>query len=294
MLVNVTIPVYNEAVQLATSIAKLGNFLAAQRRFDYEIVIANNGSTDRTLEIAEQLARDQSRVRVLDVPTKGRGGALKVAWLESRAGVLSYMDVDLSTDLAAFPGLVEAVRSGPFDLATGSRLLPDSQTTRCQQREFISRGYNWLARSLLRTRITDLQCGFKAISRQAAHELLPRVEDTGWFFDTELLVLAEKLGYRICELPVRWVEDPDSRVRIVRTALADLRGLLRLRRQLAAGEHPAPQASKGAPGATAPNQPITAEEANAAAETQWESQQPGSRNWTGREGGQRTQREGLG
>lgn len=202
--------------------------------FDYELVIANNGSTDRTLEIARRLAREYNRVRVLDVPQKGRGGALKRAWLDSRADVLSYMDVDLSTDLAAFPALVGAVAWGEFDLAFGSRLLVQSQVKRGWRRELLSRGYNRLVRLLLHTGIRDLQCGFKAIRRAAAQALLPQVADAGWFFDTELLVQAERLGFRLREIPVRWVEDRDSRVNILSTVWADLRGLWRLRRQLVA------------------------------------------------------------
>lgn len=207
--------------------------LTGSGRFDYELVIANNGSTDRTPAIARQLAREHSHVRVLDLPQKGRGGALKRAWLGSGAEVLSYMDVDLSTDLAAFPALIDAVAGGEFDLAIGSRLLAQSEVKRCWRREWISRGYNRLVRRLLRTAISDLQCGFKAIHRAAAQALLPQVADNGWFFDTELLVLAERLGYRVGEIPVRWIEDSDSRVNILSTALADLRGLWRLRRQLA-------------------------------------------------------------
>lgn len=202
--------------------------------FDYELVIANNGSTDRTLEIARQLAREHRRVRVLDVAEQGRGRALQRAWQSSPAAVLSYMDVDLSTDLAAFPSLIGAVASGDFDLAIGSRLLPGARVQRRWKRELTSRGYNRLVRALVHTRLADAQCGFKAISRTAAQALLPQVQDPGWFFDTELLVLAERLGYRICEIPVHWVEERDSRVNIFSTALADLRGLLRLRRQLAA------------------------------------------------------------
>jgi glycosyltransferase involved in cell wall biosynthesis len=235
MLVHVTIPVFNEEKQLAATVARLETFLATQAQFEWEVIVANNGSTDRTLEIARQLARANSRVRVLELSEKGRGGALKRAWLDSASEVLSYMDVDLSTDLAAFPALVDAVASDEFDLAIGSRLLPDSHTTRSWRRDLISRSYNGLARLLLRTRLSDLQCGFKAIRREAARTLLPLVADTGWFFDTELLVLAERMGYHICEIPVRWVEDLDSRVKLLSTALADLKGLIRLRRNLAKG-----------------------------------------------------------
>jgi glycosyltransferase involved in cell wall biosynthesis len=213
-------------------VATLEEFLRQRCGFPYEIIIANNGSVDRTLEIARQLARTRPAVRVLHLEQKGRGGALKRAWQESAAEVLSYMDVDLSTDLETFPELVE-VAEGGCDLAFGSRLLPGSRTVRSRRRELLSRGYNRLVKAILHARFSDAQCGFKALNRRAAQRLLPLVQDTGWFFDTELLVLAERLGYRLCELPVRWVEHPDSRVRILSTALGDLKGLFRLRRRLA-------------------------------------------------------------
>lgn len=230
MLINLTIPVYNEERRLPPSVAKLIEVLPGHGRFDFEVLIADNASTDRTLEIASGLSERFPQLRVAHLDQKGRGRALKQVWLESAADVLSYMDVDLSTDLAAHPALIEAVAEKGFDLAVGSRLLPGSQVQRGWKREVISRGYNRLVKLMLHTRFSDAQCGFKAISRQAAQMLLPLVEDSGWFFDTELLVLAEKLGYRICEVPVRWVDDPDSRVRIWSTAIDDVRGLFRLRR----------------------------------------------------------------
>jgi glycosyltransferase involved in cell wall biosynthesis len=238
MLINLTIPVFNEEARLASCMARRQELHVGHSELgglDCEMVIASNGSTDRTLEIARQLAREHRRLHVLDLPQKGRGGALKRAWLQSPADVLSYMDVDLSADLAAFPKLVEAVADGGFDLAIGSRLLPGSQTVRGWKRELISRSYNRLVQALLSTGLSDLQCGFKAIRRAAAQALLPLVEDTGWLFDTELLILADRLGYRIRELPVRWVEDADSRVKLWCTALGDLKGLMRLRRSLAKG-----------------------------------------------------------
>jgi len=166
---------------------------------------------------------------------KGRGQAVKKTWTESAAHVLSYMDVDLSTHLSAFPPLIEALMSGAFDVATGSRLLKPSLTTRGLKREAVSRCYNLLIKALFHTKFSDAQCGFKAITRKAAQELLPLVEDNGWFMDTELLILAEKLGYRIFDLPVRWVEDSDSRVKIWRTALGDLQGMARVHRNFASG-----------------------------------------------------------
>src|ERR1051325_6185624 len=228
MLINLTIPVYNEQEALPSTIAKLVPFLSSSCHHDWEIVIADNGSTDSTLAVARKESQNYSRVRVAHLDCKGRGRALKYVWRMSQADILSYMDVDLSTDLGAFPGLIEALSSGKFDVATGSRLKKESQVIRGIKREIISRCYNRLVKSLFSITFSDAQCGFKAITREAALSLLPMVEDVGWFFDTELLILGEKLGYRICELPVRWVDDPDSRVKIYRTAWDDLKGLARL------------------------------------------------------------------
>ena len=225
--VTVVIPVYNEESRLPRSIERLVPFLAASFPWSWEVVIADNGSTDHTLEVARRLSERHPAVRVLHRDEKGRGGALRQAWSESRAAVLSYMDVDLSSDLAAFPLLIERLLNGTFDLATGSRLLAPSSTRRSFKREVISRAYNFLVRSVFHTLFSDAQCGFKAITRKAARELLPLVENNGWFLDTELLVVAETLGYRILDLPVRWLEGPESRVNIWRTVREDLAGMCR-------------------------------------------------------------------
>jgi glycosyltransferase involved in cell wall biosynthesis len=227
--VELVIPVYNEAHVLARSIATLVGFLEPQLPYRWQIVIADNASSDGTLAVAEQLAARDRRVRVLHLEQKGRGRALRRAWLASEADVLSYMDVDLSTELAAYPALIRAIAEEGYDLATGSRLLRQSRTTRSRKRELTSRGYNLLIKAVMWTHFSDAQCGFKALSRQAAQALLPRVANNTWFFDTELLVLAEKKGYRLKDLPVRWVEDPDSRVKLARTIAEDLAGLWRLR-----------------------------------------------------------------
>ena len=237
MLVNVTIPVFNEEHQLPLCIPKLHGFLARHFRFRFEIVIADNGSTDQTLEIAGQLARKHEGVRVIHLDRKGRGRVLKCVWSETPAHILSYMDADLSTDLEAFPPLIESLLGGGFDLAAGSRLLKPSLTSRGMKREIISRGYNRIVRFLFQTRFSDAQCGFKAITRQAAEELLSWVDDNDWFLDTELLILAEKLGYRLFELPVRWVDEPHSHVKIWKTSVDDIKGLLRVRRNFAAGNY---------------------------------------------------------
>ena len=236
-LVNVTIPVFNEETRLQRSIPRLHAFLSEHCRFKFEIVIADNASTDGTLEIARSFSETHPEVRVVHLDQKGRGRAVKRVWSESRAAVLSYMDVDLSTDLYAFPPLIESLISGGFDVAIGSRLLKPSLTTRGFKREFISRDYNLLIKLFFHTRFSDAQCGFKAITKAAAAQLLPLVEDNEWFMDTELLIVSEKLGYRIFDLPVRWVDDSDSRVKIWRTARGDLSGLARVQRNFAMGKY---------------------------------------------------------
>jgi len=195
----------------------------------WELVVADNGSRDRTLEQARAFAAEgvvPLRIRHRDQP--GRGAALREAWLGSDADVLSYLDIDLSTDLAHLPDLVGVVARGEADLAIGSRLSLASQTTRGWRRELLSRSYNCLLRGTLGLEVRDAQCGFKALSRAAARALLPQVRDDGFFFDTELLVLGQRQGWRLRELPVRWVDDPDSRVRILRTIWQYLRGVCRM------------------------------------------------------------------
>ena len=227
--VDIVIPVYNEEHVLERSVETLRSFVAQHLPYPWRVLVADNASTDGTLAVAQELARRYEDVDYLHLPQKGRGRALRAAWLASEADVVSYMDVDLSTDLVAFPPLVAAILEEGYDVAIGTRLGSGSQTNRSPRRELISRTYNLLIKVLFFTRFSDAQCGFKAVSRRAAQELVPLVENQEWFFDTELLLLADKGGYRIKEVPVRWVEDPDTRVRIARTVAEDLRGLLRMR-----------------------------------------------------------------
>jgi glycosyltransferase involved in cell wall biosynthesis len=232
--IDVVLPVHNEAHVLEASVRRLHAYLVDHVPQHCTVVIADNASTDGTLACARELAGRLPRMRVLRLEEKGRGRALRTAWLASDADVLSYMDVDLSTDLAAFPRLVAPIVEGRAGMAIGSRLMPGSRVRRQLRREVLSRGYNLTVRGLFGTAIADAQCGFKAISAGLARRLLPRVVDGGWFFDTELLLLAEHTGERIVEVPVDWVEDTDSRVDILATVVADLRGLQRVRRSFRA------------------------------------------------------------
>jgi putative flippase GtrA len=226
--VEIVVPVYNEADQLEASITALHSFLHASFPLVTTITIADNASTDDTGRIATGLADTLDGVHVLHLDQKGRGRALRTAWSNSTATVVAYMDVDLATGLDALLPLVAPLLSGHSDLAIGTRLAPGSHVVRGARREFISRGYNLLLRSTLRTSCSDAQCGFKALRRQVAVELLPLVQDDEWFFDTEVLVTAQRLGLRIHEVPVDWVDDTDSRVRVVHTAVQDLRGVWRM------------------------------------------------------------------
>ena len=236
-VLDVVIPVYNEEAQLAASVERVLEHLRTMP-WSFRITVADNASTDQTALIARRLSHTHPEVSVVHLAEKGRGRALKRVWSDSASDVLVYMDVDLSTDLAALLPLVAPLVSGHSDLAIGSRLSRHSRVERGARREFISRSYNLLLRRALRARFSDAQCGFKAIRRDAARELLPLVEDNAWFFDTELLVVAERAGLRIHEVPVDWVDDPDSSVDIVRTAMDDLKGMVRLGRSLVRGTLP--------------------------------------------------------
>ena len=232
-VVDIVLPVYNEEKELRRNLLRLLDHLEHGFPFAYRVTIADNASTDDTWSIARTLAAGLPRVEALHLDQKGRGRALKAAWSASDARVLVYMDIDLATDLRALLPLVAPLVSGHSDLAIGSRLTRASVVERRPKRELISRGYNLLTRLALRARFSDAQCGFKGVRADRARALLPWIEDDGWFFDTELLVVAERAGLRIHEVPVDWTDDPDSRVDIIPTAVADLKGLARVGRDLA-------------------------------------------------------------
>ncbi len=232
LTVDVVIPVLNEERELERSVQTVRAFLTKKLPCRWRIVVADNGSVDGTAEAGRNLARSCADVQFVRLERRGRGRALRRAWLESSADIVCYMDVDLSTELEALPKAIRAMTQGHCDLAVGSRLLPGSEITRSLKREVISRAYNFLVKALLHTRFSDAQCGFKALTREVVETIVPQVRDESWFFDTELLVLAERFGFRIQDLPVVWNDDADSRVKILRTAWEDVRGIFRLRRLL--------------------------------------------------------------
>lgn len=261
---DIVVPVYNEQAELGSSVLLLMELLnrpnAKMTGVTWQIVIADNASNDQTWNIAMALTRDYpNAVRAVRIPAKGRGLALKTTWGTSRARVMAYMDVDLSTDTNQIPELIVPILEGSADVSFGSRLLPDSHIDRCLKRDVISRVYNFLLQRYLHVSFKDAQCGFKAISADARDALLANVMDDEWFFDTELLVRAERLGIAMREIPVRWREDPGSTVHIIDTVRKDLQGMYRLKHEGQAGD-PADGAHGGGRKRAARRMAVTASE----------------------------------
>jgi len=228
--VEIVIPVLNEEKALPHCIDTIVEFIRKLPGYEWKVTVADNGSTDRTPEVTAELGEKYPEVGIVRLEERGRGRALKVAWSRSEADVRCYMDVDLSTDLKSFPALIGAIAEEGYDVSTGSRLSKGSKVVgRTLLRETTSRGYNLLIKLMFWPPFQDAQCGFKAVSRRAAENIVPLVEDNAWFFDTEMLLVAQGAGYKIKSVPVLWVDDPDSRVKIVSTVWDDIKGLLRLR-----------------------------------------------------------------
>lgn len=234
--VEIVVPVFNEQRSLETSVQRLHQYLRTRFPIPWLITVADNASTDGTWRIAQELAHRLDGVEAIHLSEKGRGRALRAAWMASSAEVVAYLDVDLSTDLDALFPLVAPLLSGHSGIAIGTRLARGSHVVRGPKRELTSRTYNMLLHRVLRCGFSDAQCGFKALRSDVVHALVPMVRDDAWFFDTELLLLAERNGIRIHEVPVDWVDDPDSKVDILRTASEDLRGVLRMLKTFARGE----------------------------------------------------------
>lgn len=224
----IAIPVYNEEQELEKNVLKVKDFIEQLDEKNFQIIIVDNASTDKTREIGKNLAQEYQKINFLRLEEKGRGRAIKSAWIKDKADVYVYMDLDLSTDLRHLPAIIKAVTGG-FDIAIGSRLSSKSKVIgRTIKREVLSRGYNLMIKLLFQINFSDAQCGFKAVNRRVVGELLPKILDNEWFFDTELLIVGEKSGYKIHEEPVIWTDNPGSTVRVLKTVSGDLKGLLRL------------------------------------------------------------------
>jgi glycosyltransferase involved in cell wall biosynthesis len=224
----VVLPVYNEEKVLQKSVNTLTTFLDRHDKYKWKIVIADNNSNDSTAEIGQQLALQYDHVEYIHIPRKGRGIALRTAWSQTDCDFVCYMDIDLSTGLEALIRAVDLLSEGA-DIVVGNRLDKNSNIKRSLKREFISRSYNIIIRLMLNTNFKDAHCGFKTGRRDVVQKILPYIEDNEWFFDTEFLFYAEKLGYKIVEIPITWEEDPDTKAKIFKDAYDDLRGLYRLR-----------------------------------------------------------------
>jgi glycosyltransferase involved in cell wall biosynthesis len=228
--VEITVPVYNEEKELESNIVKLFSFCKEHLSlYDFTITIADNASTDGTSLIGQNLSRHCPDIKYIRFSEKGRGRAVKSAWIRSGKDICAYMDIDLSTNLRHLLPLLDSLAQGDFDIAIGSRLLRNSKVIeRSIKRELISRMYNILIKIFFQTRFSDAQCGFKAVTQKVVTELIPRIDDNEWFMDSELLIIGEKMGYRIYEEPVEWNDNPGSTVRVLPTALGDMKGLIKL------------------------------------------------------------------
>lgn len=238
--IDVVLPVYNEEKILAASVETLRQFLYLHCPHDWRVIIADNASTDSTASVAKALVAQFPEVDYRHIPLKGRGRALRQVWLRSDADIVSYMDIDLSTDLSCFMPMINAIICGQADIVSGSRYKKGAKVKRGLKREVLSRGYIGIMKAMFQCHFTDAQCGFKAASRRAVQALVPLIENQGWFFDAELLLLAEHFGFSVAEVPVAWTDDPDSRVKIAQTVAEHFMGLLRMRLAFATGLTPSP------------------------------------------------------
>lgn len=228
--VEITIPTYNEEKEIEQHITTLIDYCSKNlKQYDWHITIADNASSDNTPVIAATLVKKFPHISILRLEQKGRGRAIKRAWSQSRSDFCMYMDLDLSTDLLHIPKLLKALENG-YDIAIGSRLAKGAHVEgRTFLREFTSRILNiFFIQALFNTHFTDAQCGFKAVRKNVVDNLIPKIVDNDWFFDGELLIVAEKSGYKIYEEPVHWVDNPGSTVRLLSTISGDIATIGRL------------------------------------------------------------------
>ena len=227
-MVSVVLPAYNEADKLELAVAKISHALI-EWGYSFEIIIAEDGSMDGTAEQAEELAQELSFVKhVHREKRQGRGTALSNAFKQCRGEVFVYMDLDLSTELKYLKPLVEAITVEGYDFSTGSRMLPESKVERSLSRSISSKTYNFLVRHMLGSKLRDHQCGFKAFKREPVLTLLDEVEATHWFWDTEIMVRANRRGYKIKEIPVEWKTGKDTKVNLLKDSCNMFKQIMRL------------------------------------------------------------------
>jgi glycosyltransferase involved in cell wall biosynthesis len=227
--VEIVIPCLNEEVVLEENTIELHSFLKKNCAIPWQITIFSNGSTDRTVEIGTQLAKRFKQIKFIHIPIRGRAKVLRMAWQASKASIVGYMDADLSTGLDALPKCLDAIMTGKADIAIGCRLTAEANVERSPFREFLSRGYNVLIKFFFPTRIKDAQCGFKFFRAPVARFLLPHVYDNKWFFDTENLLIAERCGFSVAQIPVEWAERKESKVRVSTIVFDYIFNLIKIR-----------------------------------------------------------------
>jgi len=213
--VSIVLPAYNEAKRIEGTVERTSSAIR-EIASSFEIIIAEDGSTDGTDKICESLARKYDFVMHLHSDKRqGRGRALNRAFKASRGEILGYIDVDLATDMKHLKELIQSIRDG-YDFATGSRMLPESNVKRPFKRGFASKGFNYLTRLMLGSKLYDHQCGFKSFRREALFSLMDNVKDTHWFWDTELFVRAQRAGYKVKEFPVVWKHGGATKVNLIK------------------------------------------------------------------------------
>lgn len=231
----IVIPAFNEESVLKQSVLKIFDFCESNLPDAYQIIIADNKSTDQTAKIGRALAQRLRPVDYLYVGLKGKGAAIRSGFSKYSADIYCFMDADLATDLSALPLLIKGINQG-WDVVIGSRFAKESKVRRSLPRKIFSWGYHAIAKIFLNLKIKDLPCGFKGINQKVKENVLPQVRNNEWFFDSELVVLAEKQGYKIKEIPISW-SDPrkgrdKSRVRTLPLAINYLKEIIALRKRL--------------------------------------------------------------
>jgi glycosyltransferase AglD len=211
--ISVIIPVFNDRISLEKAVPKSLEILSRVTS-EFELIVAEDGSSDGSGDFVKWYEGRDPRIHLLHSDERlGRGKALNRAIRESKGKIVCYYDVDLATDMQHLPELIDAIRNGA-DISTGSRLLPGSDIVRTEGREIASRSYNFLVRIILGSRLFDHQCGFKAFNKDRILQVIPRIQSNHWFWDTELLVRAQRQGYIVREFPVRWRAGRGTTVRM--------------------------------------------------------------------------------